>query len=147
MKFFQKTIPRGSGRAGAFLKNVWKSPAFYSFAAILILLSIQLLLISPFYMTADDIFKVLIVKGIAANSTPTPFVPASNILMGYMLMWLFAWMPSFPWYGWFLCAVQFLTFWCFLWLLCRRPFRWFNLALFIGLWMAVFFIFFVLFQF
>jgi hypothetical protein len=147
MKFFQKTIPYASGQAIAFLKNVCKLPAFYSFTVILTLLSIQLFLISPFYMTADDIFKVLIVKGIASNSIPTPYVPTSNILMGNMLIRLFAWIPSFPWYGWFLCAVQFLTFWCFLWLLCQGPFRWLNLALFISLWMTIFFIFFVLFQF
>ncbi len=144
MKLFKKAIPRSFEKMNQFL---WKYPALFSFAVIFVLLSTQLAFIRSFYMTPDDIFKILTVKGIAANSTPSPFVGYSNILLGYLLMGLYALSPTFSWYGWFLCAVQFLTFWVFLWLLFSLTYRWFYFFIFVGLWISVFFIFFALFQF
>ncbi|HTA77855.1 MAG TPA: hypothetical protein VK791_11955, partial [bacterium] len=125
MKFLEKIIPQAFSKINTSSNSWWKYPAFSSFAVILVLLSIQLVLIKPFYMAPDDIFKILTVKGITANSTPSPFVGYSNILLGYLLMGLYALVPAFPWHGWFLCAVQFFTFWVFLWLLLSRTSRWF----------------------
>jgi hypothetical protein len=147
MQGVQKIIPHSLKQGLMPFASLWKSPALFSFTITLILFSIQLFFIRPFYLVNDDIFKILTVKGIAADSTPSPFVGYSNILMGYMLMKLFAWAPAFPWYGWFLCLTQFLTFWVFLWLLLLKPSRWFHLSLFIGAWIGLFFIFFTYMQF
>jgi hypothetical protein len=147
MQDSQKSIDKSTGRALLFFKSLWNSPAFFSFTITVILLAIQLFFIRPFYLVNDDIFKILTVKGFAADPTPSPFVGYSNILLGYLLMKLFAWVPDFPWYGWLLCLVQFLSFWVFLWLLRLKSSRWFHLSLFTGVWAGLFFIFFTYLQF
>jgi hypothetical protein len=147
MQNIQKTSSHSLKQGFNFFAGLWKDPAYFSFTITLILFSIQLFFIRPFYLVNDDIFKILTVRGMAADPTPSPFVGYSNILMGYLLMKLFAWMPSFPWYGCFLCLVQFLTFWTFLWLLCLKPARWIQALFFIGAWISLFFIFFTYMQF
>jgi len=147
MRLSEKTTTHFTERGVDVVISLWKSPALFSFTITSILFSIQLFFIHPFYLVNDDIFKILTVRGMAADPTPSPFVGYSNILMGYLLMKLFAWIPSFPWYGCFLCLVQFLTFWVFLWSLCLKPSRWIHALFFIGAWICLFFIFFTYMQF
>ena len=124
------------------------APAALSFTITLILFSIQLFFIKPYFPVNDDIYKVLMAKGIGPAWTASPYVGYSNVLMGYLLKWLFARFPLFPWYGAFLCLAQFLALWAFFQVLCPRGLhRFLGAIFFIGLWAGVYFIFFTFLQF
>jgi hypothetical protein len=113
----------------------------------LILLFIQLHFIKPYFLVNDDIYKVFLAKGIGMASTPTPYFILSSILLGLFFVKCYAWFPSFPSYSLFLCAVQFLSLWAFLWVLCLRPSRWVSVVLFLVSCLGVEFIFFTYLQF
>jgi hypothetical protein len=125
----------------------WTSPLQGSLVISIALFSIQLFFIKPFFLTNDDIFKILAVKGIGPFSSPSAYVGYSNVLLGYVLIKLFSWFPTFSWYSWFLCLTQLFTFWAFLWLLCLKSTGRFNAMLFIGAWIGNYYIFFSFLQF
>ncbi len=123
------------------------NPALASFTITLILFSIQLFFIKPFFLVNDDIFKVLAVKGINASGQASPFIGYSNVLLGYFLRELYRWRQTFPWYGWFLCLTQFGALWAVLWLSLRKALVWGRVLLFTIAWVCVYFLFFVFLQF
>ncbi len=122
-------------------------PILVSFSITFILLCLQLYFIKPYFLVNDDIYKLLLVKGIGITSAPTPFFILSNILLGLFFMKWYAWFPSVPLYSCLLCAVQFLSLWAFLWILCLRSTWWFHLLLFVVSCAGVHFIFFTYLQF
>jgi hypothetical protein len=122
-------------------------PTIVSFSITLILLCIQLYFIKPYFLVNDDIYKILLVKGIGITSAPTPYFILSNVLLGLFFVKWYAWFPSVPLYSYLLCAVQFLSLWAFLWILCLKSTRWFHLFLFIVSCLGVQFIFFTYLQF
>jgi hypothetical protein len=130
-----------------FFRVIWASPLPLSLVVSMILFSFQLFFIKPFFLTNDDVFKILAVKGIGAVSSPSPYMGYSNVLLGYSLVKMYSWFPSFPWYPWFLCLTQLLSFWAFLWLLCLKSSGRFRVLFFIGTWIGIYFIFFVFLQF
>jgi len=125
----------------------FRHPVLVSFGITLFLLCIQLHFIRPYFLQNDDIFKILTARGIGVNSTPSPYFLCSGIPLGVFFVKWFEGFPSFPWYGWFICAVQFLSLWSFLWILCLRSSGFFNVALFIVSCLGVQCIFFIFFEF
>ncbi len=121
--------------------------AFVAFTITAILAAIQLFFIRPFFLVNDDIFKILTLKGITASGEASPFIGYSNVLLGYGLKALYTWNQTVPWYPLFLCLTQAASFFVLLWFSLRRSPGWFKAALFAGLWVSVYFIFFVFLQF
>lgn len=112
-----------------------------------ILLSVQLFFIRPYYLVNDDLFKVLLARGVGWDMATTPYFLSSNVLLGYVFTKLYVWFPKLPWYPIFLLAVQALCYWSLLWALFLKPFRKFSTILFILSFAATQFIFFAFFQF
>lgn len=143
----KRSISRKRPQAVSPVRRWSGSPAAVSLTITLILVSIQLFFIHPFFMLNDDVLKELAVKGITASGRPSPYIGYSNVLLGYLLMGLYAWVPSFPWWGSMLCLVQCLSFWALLWALKPSRERWFQALLFTGAGCGAFFIFFTFLQF
>lgn len=148
MRAISKPIRGRPGKKSGGFRGLGAHLAWVSLTITLILFSIQLFFIRPYFLVNDDIFKILMAKGIGPASVPTPFIGYSNIALGYALEQFFSWFPKVPWYTGLLCLAQGAALGAFLWLLCLGKSHWGKkILLFVGLWIAVYFIFFAYLQF
>jgi hypothetical protein len=126
----------------SWLGRTTHSPEFLSALITLLLLALQLCFIRPYFLVNDDIFKVLMVKGIGVSLSPTPYFLYSNVLLGMLFLKMNAWFPNLPFYALFLFGVQCLSLWVFLWVLWLKFSGWFHQVLFVVSVFAAQFIFF-----
>ncbi len=67
-----------------------------------------------YFMTDDDVFTILVTKGIGLALKPYENIYWMNILYGSILKHMYLWQPHIPWHGLFLLTSCYLGTWAFL---------------------------------
>lgn len=79
------------------------------------------LFFTPFFTLNDDHFKLMFAKGIGTNLTPSPCIGYSNVILGYLLNFLYKTASSIPWYPLTLVTAFFLGMWALLYAILLGP--------------------------
>ncbi|MCU0391175.1 MAG: hypothetical protein MUE81_08660, partial [Thermoflexibacter sp.] len=72
---------------------------------------------TPFFETNDDVYMMLCLKGKIVVSEQSEYLIFSNILLGYLLKFLYFYFPTFNWYSYYLVFFLYLGFTIFTYLL------------------------------
>lgn len=120
-----KTAARKAGSAlqrlqGA-LRRGWRSfaahaeslarqrPLLFAAALVTLLFALVIWLMPPAFQTNDDAIMCMIASGQGISLSPDEHLVFTNALIGKMLKTLYTEIPSFPWYGWYLVATQWVA--------------------------------------
>lgn len=93
-------------------------------------MALGFLFFKPYFLVNDDVWELLISKGVGIAARPDEHLVFTNVLIGLLLKNLFTWAPGANWYGWYQIAAEFLSFWALLAGLLLRPSWAFKMLLF-----------------
>ncbi|HVT30425.1 MAG TPA: hypothetical protein VHE81_20610 [Lacipirellulaceae bacterium] len=100
-----QTLLESAGAAICLLAR--RMPLRFSLVAVLLLQTLAFILLRPSYDTIDDVLLTMVASGKGISLAPDQHLIFSNVLIGYVLKWLYTQAPSIPWYGLYLLAVHF----------------------------------------
>src|SRR5579871_328227 len=104
-------------------------PGFLAFVSTLVIFLAAFLIFRPYYLSDDDSQMSLIASGWGGQG-PSEFLVCINVILGFILKWLYTLWHGFTWYGVLHFLLFFLSTWTVLALLLeKRPFT--------GPWVAV----------
>lgn len=103
-----------------FIKSHWTSLASVLWTAGFF--ALYLAVFRPGYAVSDDISMISLVSGYL-GTTPVPFMTFSNVLLGFVLIPLYAIHSNLNWEIWLLIAVNFLSVWILVHLVLSHPLR------------------------
>lgn len=103
-----------------FIKSHWISIASFVWTAGFF--AIYLAVFRPGYAVSDDISLISLVSGYL-GTTPVPFMTFSNVLLGFVLIPLYAMHSNLNWEIWLLITVNFLSVWVLVHLVLLHPLR------------------------
>jgi hypothetical protein len=107
------------------------SPFIGSWLTVLVLMGLQLCLFTPNFFSNDDVFGILISKGVGLALQPDEHLFFQNVLLGLALQKLYTIFPAVNWYAGCEVLALFLSLWTLLaGLFLRVPNR-FTLLLFL----------------
>jgi hypothetical protein len=84
-----------------------KSPLGFAALTVAVLFVLVFAIFEPGFDTNDDAVMNMIVAGKGYGLVPDEHMVFSNVLIGFVLKWLYTACPSFPWYGTYLLIVHF----------------------------------------
>lgn len=91
---------------------------------------------TPYFFANDDVFALMISKGVGLALKPDEHLYFQNVLLGLLLKKLYTVLPQVRWYPWFEVGVLFLALWSFLAGLLLKPWTRFTLV-----WFTLYFLF------
>ena len=89
-------------------------PFLVSFLAVSSLFALELIFLSPFFNTNDDVWSLLTSKGVGISFQPDEHLQFNNVILGFLLKWLYTLFPEKSWFSLYLLVVQFISFWAIL---------------------------------
>lgn len=103
------------------LKDPARHPFRNSFLLSLLLVSLEALFFTPYFMTNDDVMQLLILKGVGIGLQPEAHAHLMNVLLSFPLKVLHTWAPQAAWVGPFEILLQWLVLWAFTAALLLKP--------------------------
>ncbi len=112
-------------------------PLTVSVAIVLVLITFQQVFFVSSYQTNDDIGMTFVVSGTGTTPSPDEHLRFSNVIVGFVLKFLYTKAPDVPWYGLYHMAVHFLALTALLFALVSRGFTWRRVLFFLLYFAAV----------
>jgi hypothetical protein len=106
-------------------RGAQRYPMTCAVIGVALLMALVCLVFAPSYQTNDDAVMSMIASGAGIATSPSEFLPYTNVIIGSALKSLYRRLPDWPWYGTYLLAVHFVSHVAILytllsWRYCRR---------------------------
>lgn len=83
---------------------------FLSIFIIFFLFLLSLIYFQPTWGINDDVMMAMQTSGKGFSNTPTEHIFFTNIIIGFILLKLYQYLPFYPWYGFYTFGVLFVSF-------------------------------------
>ena len=114
------------------MRKLFDNKVFVALAINAIIYFTYLAFAAPVYNTNDDVTMMHIVSGIRNGGQPSPYMVASNILIGKTLSFFFEHWPGVNWYSCYIVLAHFIAMTIILYLFLKKKPLLFGLALYGG---------------